>query len=93
MARTNFSRILQLPRQTDHTPTPLFDIVISYDEVPLTLPPPLQDQLTAVQVQLEALAIDATQEQDAEEDHTVETENIQVDYVQDFEIEEETQQT
>lgn len=89
----NFSRILQLLRQTDHTSTPLYDIVISYDEAPLTLPPPLQDRLAAVQVQLEALVIDAVQEQDTEEDYIVETENIQVDYVQDFEFEEETQQT
>ncbi|KAF9323633.1 hypothetical protein BGZ91_003468, partial [Linnemannia elongata] len=80
----NSSRILQIPRHIDHSPTPLPDIVISYNEGPLIQPPPLQDRLAAVEVQLEALVIDAVQEQDAEEDHTVETENIQVDYVEDF---------
>ncbi|KAH7049583.1 hypothetical protein BKA57DRAFT_504396 [Linnemannia elongata] len=65
----NFNRILQLLRHPHHTPTSLSDIVVSYDESPLTQPPPLQDRMAAVRVQLEALAIDAAQDQDAEEDH------------------------
>ncbi|KAG9064442.1 hypothetical protein KI688_003632 [Linnemannia hyalina] len=67
------SRIPQLPRPTGHTPTWLSDDVVSYDESPFIQPPLIQAQLAAVQVQLEALAIDAAQEQDVEVDHAVET--------------------
>ncbi|OAQ24675.1 hypothetical protein K457DRAFT_23914 [Linnemannia elongata AG-77] len=90
-SQSNFSRILQLPRHTGQIPTPLCDTVISYDEAPLTQPPPLQGQLAAVQVQLEALVIDAVQGQDSEEDHAVETENMQSDHVEVFAYEDETQ--
>lgn len=67
----NFSRILQLPRHTEYTPTSLSDNFVSYDESPLIQPPPLQDRLAVVQTQLETLAIDAVQEEDVEEDHAV----------------------
>ncbi|KAF9544530.1 hypothetical protein EC957_011926 [Mortierella hygrophila] len=86
------SRIPQLHRPTGHTPTWLPDDVVSYDESPFIQLPLIQDQLAAVQVQLEVLAIDAAQEQDAEENHDVQAENMQVDRVEYFEFEEETQQ-
>ncbi|KAG0061641.1 hypothetical protein BGZ89_011297, partial [Linnemannia elongata] len=76
----NFSRIIQLPRHTEHTPTPLPVIVVSYDEVPHIQPHLIQYQLATVQVQLEALVIDTAREQDAEEDHSFETENMQSDH-------------
>ncbi|KAG0071780.1 hypothetical protein BGZ90_012137 [Linnemannia elongata] len=88
----NTRLILQLPRHSDHTPTPLPDIVISHNEFPPIQAPLIPYQWVAVQVQLEDLAIDVAQEQDAEEDHAVEIENIQADHVEDFGYEEETPQ-
>ncbi|OAQ24676.1 hypothetical protein K457DRAFT_23915 [Linnemannia elongata AG-77] len=85
--RMFLGRILQLPRHADHTPILLPDIVVSHNELPPIQAPPFQGRLAAVQVQQEALVIDAVQEQDTE-DYAVETENMQVD----FEFEEETQQ-
>lgn len=59
----NHRLILQLPRHTDHTPTPLFDTVVSYNELSYFQPPPLQYQLAVIQVQLGALTIGAAPEQ------------------------------
>ncbi|OAQ36728.1 hypothetical protein K457DRAFT_12381 [Linnemannia elongata AG-77] len=56
-----------------HIPILLLDTVVSYNETPFNQQLLLQDQLTAVQVQLEALSIGPAQEQDAKEDHAVET--------------------
>ncbi|KAF9281556.1 hypothetical protein BGZ88_011547 [Linnemannia elongata] len=57
------SRLLQLPRYTDHTPTPLSDTIASYDDPSYVLPPPLQNQLGVILVQLGALTIGAVPEQ------------------------------
>lgn len=89
----NIRLILQLPRHSDYTPTPLPDIVISHNEFPPIQAPFIPYQWVAVHVQLEALTIDVAQEQDTEEDHAVETENIQADHVEDFVYEEESHQT
>ncbi|KAF9339800.1 hypothetical protein BGZ91_004664 [Linnemannia elongata] len=52
----NFRRLLQLPRYTDHTPTPLSNAIASYDDPSYVQPPPPQ-------VQLGALTIGAVPEQ------------------------------
>lgn len=69
----NYRHIIALSWRTVHIPILLLDTVVSYNETPFNQQLPLQDQLTAVQVQLEALSIGPAQEQDAKEDHAVET--------------------
>lgn len=59
----NLRRRLQLPRYTDHTPTPLSDTIASYDDPSYVQLPPLQDQLGVILVQLGALTIGAVPEQ------------------------------
>lgn len=96
----NLRHILRLPWHTAHTPILLLDTVVSYNETPLIQQLPLQDQLSTVQGQLEALPIDPAQGQDAGEDHAVESDvehdnavedqDMQVDHVDgDYEFEEE----
>ncbi|KAF9151240.1 hypothetical protein BG015_006929 [Linnemannia schmuckeri] len=88
---SNLRLFLQLPRHSDHAATSLPNTLVSYDELPFHVhPPPLQDQLVAVQVQLGALTIGAAQGQGVEQDNSAEDENMSVHHVDcDFEFEEE----
>lgn len=74
----NLRHIHQLPSHTNHTTILLLDTVVSYNETPFIQQLPFQDQLTAVQGQLETLSIGPAQEQGfeedcTEEDHAIET--------------------
>ncbi|KAF9296834.1 hypothetical protein BGZ88_011792 [Linnemannia elongata] len=82
----NYRYIIALSWRTVHIPILLLDTVVSYNETPFNQQLPLQDQLTAVQVQLEALSIGPAQEQDAKEDHAVET-DVEHDYAVETDVE------
>ncbi|KAF9327441.1 hypothetical protein BGZ91_001469 [Linnemannia elongata] len=96
----NLKHILRVSWHTIHTPILLLDTVVAYNETPFIQQLPLQDQMTTVQVQLEALTIDPAQEQVTEVDHAVDTDvehdnavegqNMQADHVDgDYVFEEE----